>query len=62
MLCANGIYRITHAKSDEITKFLEQDLLPQVKDALSGYQSVDRARVESELEEAITPGKGSRCG
>ena len=33
-----GIYRIMHAKSDEITKVLDQDLLPQVKDALSGYQ------------------------
>jgi adenine-specific DNA-methyltransferase len=53
-----GIYRIMHAKSDEITKFLEQDLLPQVKDALSGYQSVDRARVERELDEAINQAKG----
>ena len=52
-----GIYRIMHAKSDEITKFLDQDLLPQVKDALSGYQSVDRARVERELEEAINQAK-----
>lgn len=53
-----GIYRIMHAKSNEITKFLEQDLLPQVKDALSGYQSVDRARVERELDEAINQAKG----
>ena len=52
-----GIYRIMHAKSDEITKFLNQDLLPQVKDALSGYQSVDRARVERELDEAINQAK-----
>lgn len=53
-----GIYRIMHAKSGEITKFLEQDLLHQVKDALSGYQSVDRARVERELDEAINQAKG----
>ena len=53
-----GIYRIMHAKSNEITKFLEQDLLPQVKDALSGYRSVDRARVEHELDEAINQAKG----
>ncbi len=52
-----GIYRIMHAKSNEITKFLEQDLLPQVKDALSGYQSVDCARVERELDEAINQAK-----
>lgn len=52
-----GIYRIMHAKSDEITKFLDEDLLPQVKDALSGYQSVDRTRVERELDEAINQAK-----
>ena len=25
-----GIYRIMHAKSAEVTKFLDEDLLPQV--------------------------------
>ena len=28
-----GLYRIMHAKSAEVTQFLERDLLPQVKAA-----------------------------
>jgi adenine-specific DNA-methyltransferase len=52
-----GIYRIMHAKADEITKFLEQDLLPQVKEALSAYRSGDRARLERELDEATEQAK-----
>ena len=48
-----GFYRIMHAKSGEITKFLEQDLLPQVRDALSQYQSADRAVLEGELADAL---------
>ena len=34
-----GIYRIMNAKRDEITRFLDVDLLPQLKDALKtlGY-------------------------
>ena len=28
-----GLYRIMHAKSAEVTQFLDQDLLPQVKQA-----------------------------
>jgi adenine-specific DNA-methyltransferase len=30
-----GLYRIMHAKSAEVTQFLEVDLLPQVKRELS---------------------------
>ncbi len=48
-----GFYRIMHAKSAEITKFLEQDLLPQVRDALSQHQSADRAVLERELADAL---------
>jgi len=48
-----GFYRIMHAKSAEITKFLEQDLLPQVRDALSQYQSADTAVLEGELADAL---------
>ena len=48
-----GFYRIMHAKSAEITKFLEQDLLPQVREALSQYQSADRAVLERELADAL---------
>ncbi len=48
-----GVYRILHARSEEITAFLENDLLPQVKNALAAYQSADRATLQAELDEAI---------
>ena len=34
-----GIYRIMNSKRDEIIRFLEMDLLPQVKQTLSQAQS-----------------------
>ena len=46
-----GFYRIMHAKSEEITQFLERDLLPQVQEALSQYKSADKAELEQELAE-----------
>lgn len=46
-----GIHRIMHAKADEVTQFLERDLLPQVKDAFASYQSADSAVLRTELEE-----------
>ena len=49
-----GIYRIMHAKAGEISSFLEHDLLPQVKQALSVYESVNRAQIEKELADAIS--------
>ena len=48
-----GFYRIMHAKSAEVTQFLEQDLLPQVQAALSQYQSADKAALEKELDETV---------
>ncbi|MCZ7607818.1 MAG: hypothetical protein M5U25_17475 [Planctomycetota bacterium] len=44
-----GLYRIMHAKSAEVTQFLDKDLLPQVKEAFSLYQSADKAEIEKEL-------------
>src|SRR5215813_11441853 len=44
-----GIYRIMHAKSDEITQFLDQDLLPQVASAFEDYQRADKQALEKEL-------------
>jgi len=32
-----GFYRVMHAKSAEVTQFLEKDLLPQVKAAFAQY-------------------------
>ena len=51
-----GFYRIMHAKSEEITQFLERDLLPQVQEALSQYKSADKVELEQELAEAVGTG------
>ena len=38
-----GIYRIMNARRDEINRFLERDLLPQVREAFGEYKSSDKA-------------------
>ena len=48
-----GLYRVMHAKSAEVSQFLDEDLLPQVKDAFSLYRSADKAEIEEELNRAI---------
>ena len=48
-----GFYRVMHAKSAEVTQFLEKELLPQVKGAFARYQSADKAAIEKELAKAI---------
>ncbi|GAA3913939.1 site-specific DNA-methyltransferase [Luteimonas lutimaris] len=48
-----GIYRILHARADEVTQFLEADLLPQVKEAFAGYQSADSAELKRRLEQMV---------
>src|SRR4051794_21092429 len=48
-----GLYRIMHAKSEEVTQFLEKDLLSQVKQAFSFYKTADKAELENELATAI---------
>jgi adenine-specific DNA-methyltransferase len=48
-----GFYRVMHAKSAEVTQFLERDLLPQVKAAFAQYQPADKAAIEKELARAI---------
>jgi adenine-specific DNA-methyltransferase len=48
-----GLYRIMHAKSAEVTQFLEVDLLPQVKQAFSLYKTADKSELEKELAKAI---------
>jgi adenine-specific DNA-methyltransferase len=44
-----GLYRVMHAKRDEVTTFLDRDLLPQVQGAFAQYQSADKAEIEKEL-------------
>lgn len=53
-----GFYRIMHAKEAEVTRFLEVDLLPQVKDAFQQYRSADRATLEQQLAEAQRDARG----
>jgi adenine-specific DNA-methyltransferase len=48
-----GIYRIMNAKRGEITRFLEQDLLPQVKQAFKEYKPSDKAEIQKELDKVI---------
>ena len=48
-----GLYRIMHAKSAEITQFLEKDLLPQVQAAFALYKTADKAEIEKELAKVI---------
>ena len=42
-----------HAKSAEVSQFLDKDLLPQVKVAFGLYQSADKAELEKELTKVI---------
>ncbi len=52
-----GIYRIMNQKREDINKFLEQDLLPQVGDAFSGMMQGDKSELQEELEAAIEQAK-----
>jgi len=52
-----GIYRIMNQKRDEITRFLEKDLLPQVKDAFAQYRPADKAEIQRELDDAVRQAK-----
>jgi len=48
-----GIYRIMNQKRDEINRFLEQDLLPQVKQAFADYSSDGNQGAQAELDKLI---------
>jgi adenine-specific DNA-methyltransferase len=48
-----GLYRVMHAKSAEITQFLDKDLLPQVQSAFGQYKSADKTAFENELAKVI---------
>lgn len=48
-----GLYRVMHAKSAEVSKFLDKDLLPQVQAAFGQYKSADKAEIEKELAKVI---------
>lgn len=48
-----GLYRIMHAKSDEVTQFVDKDLLPQVQQAFGLYKTADKAELGKELAKAV---------
>ena len=45
-----GIYRIMNARRNEIKRFLNKDLLPQVREVLSAYERESRSALQTELE------------
>ncbi|MBE0439826.1 MAG: hypothetical protein IBX57_08755 [Gammaproteobacteria bacterium] len=47
-----GIYRIMHARKDDINRFIEQDLPKVVNTAFSGFESQDKVVVQQELVKA----------
>lgn len=52
-----GIYRIMNYRREEIEKFLEQDLLPQVRAALNEYVRNDSASLKERMKELETKAK-----
>jgi len=48
-----GLYRVMHAKSAEVSQFLDKDLLPQVQAAFGQYRTADKAEIEKELARVI---------
>ena len=47
-----GIYRIMNQKRGEITRFLDHDLLPQVKTAFEQYRPADKNVLQEKLDQA----------
>ena len=48
-----GLYRVMHAKSTEVSQFLDKDLLPQVKAAFGQYKTADKAELDKKLSKMI---------
>lgn len=48
-----GMYKVINQRRDEINRFLEVNLLPQIKDAFLTYQSVDTVILQNELKQAM---------
>ena len=53
-----GLYRVMHAKSAEVSQFLDNDLLPQVRDAFAQYKTADKAEIEKDLATATEQALG----
>ncbi len=55
-----GLYRIMNMKAGEISAFLDNDLLPQVKEALEGLTGNQVTEIEGKLNETIETLQGLR--
>ena len=55
-----GLYRIMNMKTAEITSFLDDDLLPQVKEELEGLTGNQVTEIEEKLNETIETLRGLR--
>ena len=53
-----GIYRVMHAKSTEVSQFLDKELLPQVQAAFGQYRIADKVEIDKDLATAIEQAKG----
>jgi len=53
-----GIYRIMNQKRDEVVRFLDRDLLPQVQASFKHYKSADKSTLQGELSKAIEQAQG----
>jgi adenine-specific DNA-methyltransferase len=53
-----GLYRVMHAKSAEVSQFLDKDLLPQVQAAFGQYRTADKAEIEKELAKVVEQAQG----
>jgi adenine-specific DNA-methyltransferase len=54
-----GIYRVMNAKRAEVTRFLDHDLLPQVRTELEKISTGDRAGLETDLAKAIAAARAA---
>ena len=55
-----GLYRVIHAKSAEVSQFLDRDLLPQVRTAFDQHKTADKAELERQLARVIAGVKAAR--
>ena len=54
-----GLYRIMNAKSTEVSRFLDEDLLPQVRAAFELYRSADKEELKKELSRVVVGVEGA---
>src|SRR5690625_611703 len=48
----SGLYRIMHAKKDEINRFIEQDVPSHAQEAFKNFASQDKAQLEQAIQKA----------